>query len=715
MASSLTNSIFLGLWTTILLSFCTTLLAAISSPESEDVALLESGSITKINLSANLIQVGDRFGKFSFSSFPNLALLDLSFRKLGGNIPPQIGNLSALKYLDLSHCELSGELPPSLGNLTQLEYLDISYNYNINGSIPPKLGNLQNLKHACWFITFTLYQLANLATLYLDNNQLEGSIHQNIENLKNLMFLSITNNRFTGPIPLPLCRLTKLEEVYLYQNQISGSIPSKIGNLNNLKYLYFRANNLTGPIPSSIGNLSKLQGLFLDSNLLEGPIPKEIGNLEAVTQLDLTENRLSGSIPSSIGNLSKLGLWLDSNLLEGPIPKEIGNLEAVTQLDLSKNKLKGSIPPCTEGPIPVEIGSLEAISGLDLSKNKLSGSIPPQIRSCLNLFSLDLSNNNLEGNISRQIGKLFKLSYLNLSYNKLSVKTPVFFATDLQIVDTSNGFGCLLLWRFKAKNNQSGSQTTKNGDLCSIWNYDGKIAYEDIIAATEDFDIRHCIGTGGYGSVYKAQLPCAVELNRIQRVEVIKSVAHALSYLHHDCIPPIVHRDISSNNILLNSSMEAFVADFGTARLLHLDSSNITLLVGTYGYVAPELAYTMVVTEKCDVYSFGVLALETLMGKHPGELLSSPSSMQNIKLIDVLDRRLPPPTSQLVAHNIVHAATLALACLNPQPKSRPMMEEVSKEFLSSQKSLGIPLRMIILSQLVNHEMHIGGKKETCHV
>ena len=123
----------------------------------------------------------------------------------------------------------------------------------------------------------------------------------------------------------------------------------------------------------------------------------------------------------------------------------------------------------------------------------------------------------------------------------------------------------------------------------------------------------------------------------------------------------------------------------------------------------------MVVTEKCDVYSFGVLALETLMGKHPGELLSSPSSLQNIKLIDLLDRRLPPPTSQLVAQNIVHAATLALASLNPQPKSRPMMKEVSKEFLSSQKSLGIPLRMINLSQLVNHEMHIGGKKETCHV
>ncbi|XP_022774027.1 probable leucine-rich repeat receptor-like protein kinase At1g35710, partial [Durio zibethinus] len=814
MASSLTNSIFLGvLWSTILLSFAATLLAAVSSLESEAVAMLKSGwwssysndtsqrckwhgiscnnagSITKINPSPDVIQVGDRFGKLNFSSFPNLVLLDLSDRKLGGNIPPQIGDLSALKYLDLSYCELSGELPSSLGNLTQLEFLDISYNDNINGSIPPQLGNLKNLVslNLSWnqfagvipsdlgqltnlksliltgnmlvgSIPFTLYQLTNLATLLLEFNKLEGSIPPNIEKLKNLHTFSIYNNRFTGSIPPALCHLTNLLILGLGKNQISGSIPS------------------------SIGNLSNLQKLGILSNLLEGPIPKEIGNLEALQGLYLSHNKLSGSIPSQIGNC--LNLWQ-----------------------------------------------------LDLSNNNLERYIPSQIGSCLSLSYLDLSSNHLEGYIPPQIGKFSNLRYLNLSYNNLSGEIPVLEATDLKIVDTNNGcktiypypfegnkdlspylcssltnqtkssrtpyftkiflpiaifstfsiLGSLFLWRFKAKKNQSASQTTKNGDLCSIWNYDGNIAYEDIIAATEDFDIRYCIGTGGYGSVYKAQLPCgkivalkklhrleaedpgfdksfrnevkilseirhrnivklhgyclhrrcmfliyeymergslfyvlsnddeAVELNWIKRVEIIKSVAQALSYLHHDCTPPIVHRDISSNNILLNSNLEAFVADFGTARMLYLDSSNLTVLAGTYGYVAPELAYTMVATKKCDVYSFGVLALETLMGKHPGELLSSsssPSSLQNMKLIDVLDRRLPPPTSQLVAQNIVHAATLAFACLHTKPKSRPMMEEVCKEFLSSQKSLGIPLRMITLLQLVNRQMHIGGQSET---
>ncbi|PRQ21471.1 putative protein kinase RLK-Pelle-LRR-XI-1 family [Rosa chinensis] len=79
--------------------------------------------------------------------------------------------------------------------------------------------------------------------------------------------------------------------------------------------------------------------------------------------------------------------------------------------------------------------------------------------------------------------------------------------------------------------------------------------------------------------------------------------------MHHDCLPPIVHRDISSKNILLDGEYEACVSDFGTAKFLNPDSANETTLAGTHGYVAPELAYTMEVNEKCDVYSFQLITL----------------------------------------------------------------------------------------------------------
>ncbi|KAG2380514.1 MDIS1-interacting receptor like kinase [Vigna angularis] len=319
--------------------------------------------------------------------------------------------------------------------------------------------------------------------------------------------------------------------------------------------------------------------------------------------------------------------------------------------------------------------------------------------------------------------------------------------------------------------------------MLSIWNYDGKIAFEDIIKATEDFDIKYCIGTGAYGSVYKAQLPSgrivalkklhkaesenpssyksfcnetkilteirhrniiklygfclhnkcmflvyeymergslfcnlsydveAQELNWSKRINVVKGIAYGLAHMHHDCTPPIVHRDISSNNILLNSELQAFISDFGTARLLDLHSSNQTLPAGTYGYVAPELAYTLSVTTKCDVYSFGVVVLEAMMGRHPAELISclSEPSIQKKKLKDILDSRIPLPYFRKDMQDIVLVVTLALACLSPHPKSRPSMQEIANELLASKPPLLWHFDSISIHQLMKQKVYIIGR------
>ncbi|MFQ6652017.1 hypothetical protein Gotur_024087 [Gossypium turneri] len=225
MASSSTFSIILGILqaTIFLISIARTVTVADPSPlASEAIAMVESGwssnysnnasercqwpgiscntagSIIQIDISdAPNIEVGDRFGKLNFSSFPNLVLLDLSHRQLGAKIPHQIGNLSALKHLDLSRCGFSGELPLSLGNLTQLEYLDISYNDNINGSIPPQLGNLVNVvslnfcrTNISGNIPLFLGLLTNLRHLLLDRYQFNdgnNTIPQTLWNLRGLV------------------------------------------------------------------------------------------------------------------------------------------------------------------------------------------------------------------------------------------------------------------------------------------------------------------------------------------------------------------------------------------------------------------------------------------------------------------------------------------------------------------------------------------------
>ncbi|KAK9992256.1 hypothetical protein SO802_027241 [Lithocarpus litseifolius] len=336
--------------------------------------------------------------------------------------------------------------------------------------------------------------------------------------------------------------------------------------------------------------------------------------------------------------------------------------------------------------------------------------------------------------------------------------------------------GVSLLFCQRVKKTEDKPRETHDDNIFAIWSYDGKMVYENIIEATEEFDSKYCIGVGGYGSVYKATLPtsqvvavkklhslldgeisnqkaftseiCALTEIRhrnivklygfcshpknsllvyeflesgslvkllnseegaksfdwFKRVNVIKGVANALSYMHHDCLPSIIHRDISSKNILLDQEYEARISDFGIARLLKPDSSNWTSRAGTFGYMAPELAYTMEVNEKCDVFSFGVLTLEIIMGKHPGDLTSSLSSptftIRELLLKDVLDQRLSLPMDE-AAREVLSIAKIAVACLHTIPQSRPTMRQVSQK-LSTQKShLPNTLQSITLGEVVD--------------
>ncbi|XP_054781976.1 MDIS1-interacting receptor like kinase 2-like [Prosopis cineraria] len=322
------------------------------------------------------------------------------------------------------------------------------------------------------------------------------------------------------------------------------------------------------------------------------------------------------------------------------------------------------------------------------------------------------------------------------------------------------------------------TQVKKNGDFFSIWNYDGKIAFEDIIEATEDFDMKCCIGTGAYGSVYKARLPCgkivavkklhkresenqsfvksfcneikiltairhrnivklhgfclhnqfmflvyafmesgsllcvlsdddeAQMLNWNKRFNIVNEICHAIKYMHHDCVAPILHRDITSNNILLNSRMEAFVSDFGTARFLDPDASNQSLQLGTYGYIAPELAYKLTMTEKCDVYSFGVVVLETMMGKHPGELISclEKESTQKIMLRDILDARIPEPRTRKDIWDVILVMSIALACICGEPDCRPSMKQVAQKLSLSRPLFTLPFNDISIHHLMSQDI-----------
>ncbi|KAJ6984375.1 MDIS1-interacting receptor like kinase 2-like [Populus alba x Populus x berolinensis] len=720
-----------------------------------------AGSITEISPPPEFLQVGDKFAKMNFSCFSNLARLHLPNHELSGSIPPQISILPQLRYLNLSSNYLEGELPSSLGNLSRLVELDFSSNNFIN-SIPPELGNLKNLvtlslSHNAFSgpIPSALCHLDNLTHLHMDYNRLEGALPREIGNMKNLEIVDVSYNALYGPIPRTLGRLAKLRSLIIRDVRISGTIPLEIGNLTNLEDLDLSFNII-------LGNLTSLITLYLSHNQINGSIPLEIQYLTKLEQLHLSSNNICGSIPLSLKFCNNLNhLDFSFNNLSGEIPSELYDLGSLNYVNFRYNNLSGRVPlnlpppfdfyfTCDlllHGEITNDSATFKATA---FEGNKY---LHPNFSHCPSIYSPPLQTYLLPSKDNRRI-------------HSIKIFLPI---TTISLCLLC--LGCCYLSRHKATQPEPAS--SKNGDLFSVWNYDGTIAYEDIITATENFDLRYCIGTGGYGSVYRAQLPSgklvalkklhrreaeepafdksfknevelltqirhrsivklygfclhqrcmflvyeymekgslfcalrndvgAVELKWMKRARIIKDIAHALSYLHHDCNPPIVHRDISSNNVLLNSESKSFVADFGVARLLDPDSSNHTVLAGTYGYIAPELAYTMAVTEKCDVYSFGVVALETLMGRHPGDILSS--SAHAITLKEMLDPRLPPPTNEIVIQNICTIASLIFSCLHSNPKNRPSMKFVSQEFLSPKRLLG-GLHISLL-ELRNLDLH----------
>ncbi|XP_071730517.1 LRR receptor-like serine/threonine-protein kinase FEI 1 [Rutidosis leptorrhynchoides] len=490
----------------------------------------------------------------------------------------------------------------------------------------------------------------------------------------------------------------------LSNHKISGPLSSDIGKLDHLRFLDLHYNNFYGAIPSELGNCTELQGLFLQNNYLSGVIPTELGNLSKLQTLDISSNSLSGSIPTSLGNLKNLSIFnVSNNFLSGPIPSDGALDQFGTNSFLGNRELCGS--------------------HIDQScKNDGGGSAGSQPKGSQ---SVKKNSGRLLISASATVGALLLIALMCFwgcfLYKKLGKNDVTSLA-----VDVGGGASIVMfhgdlpysskdiIKKLETLNEEHVIGAGGFGTVYKLVMDDGNVfALKRIIKLNEGFDRffereleilgsikhRYLVNLRGYcnsptsklliydylsgGSLDEALHEKAELLDWDARINIIMGAAKGLAYLHHDCSPRIIHRDIKSSNILLDGNFEARVSDFGLAKLLADEESHITTIVaGTFGYLAPEYMQSGRATEKTDVYSFGVLVLEVISGKRPTDASFIEKGLNIVGWLNYLiteDRQreiIDGNCEGVESENLDALLSIAIKCVSSTPEDRPTMHRV---------------------------------------
>ncbi|KAJ6967272.1 receptor kinase BRI1-like 3 [Populus alba x Populus x berolinensis] len=507
---------------------------------------------------------------------------------------------------------LNGPIPLEVWTLPNLLDL-VMWANNLTGEIPEGIcvngGNLETLILNNNLITGNHSSLIWLFSKWVTIH-LTGKVPPEIGNCRSLIWLDLNSNNLSGPLPPELAdhaglvvpgigirpeRLENLPMVHSCPTTriYSGMTVYTFVTNGSMIFLDLAYNSLSGTIPQNFGLMSYLQVLNLGHNKLTGNIPDSFGGLKAIGVLDLSHNDLQGFLPGSLGTLSFLSdLDVSNNNLTGPIPSG-GQLTTFPQSRYENNSgLCGvPLPPCSSGGHP---------QGFTTQGKKQSVEVGVVIGIAffvLCLFGLTLA--------------LYRVK----RYQRKEEQREKY----IDSLPTSGSSS----WKL------SGVPEPLSINIATFEKPLRKLTFAHLLEATNGFSADSLIGSGGFGEVYKAQLKdgCVVAIKKLIHVtgqgdrefmaemETIGKIKHrkpgsfagskggcsrldwaarkkiaigsarGLAFLHHSCIPHIIHRDMKSSNVLLDENFEARVSDFGMARLVNaLDTHlSVSTLAGTPG------------------------------------------------------------------------------------------------------------------------------------
>ncbi|XP_019163822.1 PREDICTED: protein NSP-INTERACTING KINASE 3-like [Ipomoea nil] len=483
--------------------------------------------------------------------------------------------------------------------------------------------------------------------------------------------------------------------------------------------------SLSGTLSPGIGNLTNLQSVLLQNNAISGPIPASIGKLGKLHTLDLSNNEFSGDMPSSLGDLINLNyLRLNNNSLTGQVPESLSNVGGLALVDVSFNNLSGSLPKLSARAFKVVGNPL--ICG-ESSVDNCSLVYPEPLS-----FPPDSDKGGASHRVAIAFGASFGIAFLIIIVVVLLIgwryrhNKQIFFDVN-EKHDAEFCLGNLRRYAFKELRAATDHFNPKNilgkGGFGIVYkgclndgttvavkrlkDYNvtgGEIQFQTEVEMISLAVHRNLLRLSGFCSTENERLlvypfmPNGSVASRLKdhvngepildwlrRKRIALGIARGLVYLHEQCDPKIIHRDVKAANILLDEYFEAVVGDFGLAKLLdHRESHVSTAVRGTIGHIAPEYLSTGQSSEKTDVFGFGILLLELITGQKAVEF--GKGTNQKVVMLDLVkrlhqERKLSLMVDKDLGTNfdrieLEEMVQVALLCTQFNPCHRPKMSEV---------------------------------------
>ncbi|KAG7033541.1 Receptor protein kinase-like protein ZAR1, partial [Cucurbita argyrosperma subsp. argyrosperma] len=539
--------------------------------------------------------------------------------------------------------------------------------------------------------------------------------------------LSLPNKALTGYIPSEIGLLDSLRRLNLAFNNFSKPIPSHLFNATNLVVLDLSHNSLSGLLSDQIGDLRKLRHLDLSSNFLNGSLPNRLTELtELVGTLNLSYNRFSGEVPSSFGNLPLIvNLDVRHNNLTGKIP-QVGSLLNQGPTAFSDNPSLCGFPlqtPCPEaqnpnvfpenpqnpksvnGNFPGYGGGRENAGGGVAGSGMVA--VVSSIFAVVGVVSLTVwwfRRKGVEGRAEE--GKSGKGSPERESLGESEGQDGKFVVMD-------EGMNLELEDLLRASAYVVGK--SRSGIVYKVVAGRGSSAGASIVAVRRlmissrmgAYTPRYMNVKGSRDLYFRSPSSSLSPLPWSARLKIAQGAARGLAYIHEFGARKYVHGNIKSTKILLDDDFEPYISGFGLSRLgqgapkftptsskkLSSNQNMISSIMGSSisspsaMYLAPEVReFGGKYTQKCDVYSFGIVILELLSGRladvvseNDGkglECFVRKAFQEERPLTDVIDPALVPEI--YAKKQVVSTFHIALNCTELDPELRPRMRMVSE-------------------------------------